>query len=1008
MVLKVRVEIMRLSESPRSLKAFILALALALPAIAVVPQASAKESYQMVVHVPNVAGIVPADAKVTLFDAANLDNQTESRLVGQDSYGWFGVVNIPAGASTVRVKATKLTTSTVSINPSATRELWLNSKGVPYLNETSASLRYKISLVAKGTALNNRSVKVTIGKSVKTYKFAASGTKRYVNVPVTASTRSLKITILNKTKVGKSYSLNPQKAGKVWVGDSFTGVRTSESWAQDKLTIHYYRADSNYSGWGIHAWKEDDGGTTLKVKWEKPIPPVSPTPGVWGVKYVIPLVANSKSVPLTIHKGDLEDPAESNQLVSLSATKGEVWYESGSGNTDSSLRFTIPVPMDEAPVIVPIVPPTPATAPTLSQAATLASESIRSAMAGDNIYFVMTDRYQNGNTANDRMGLSSSRDVTGFDPTSTAYYHGGDLAGLTDGCTTGNGIKRLKDMGFSAVWLTPPFKQRYVQGSSASYHGYWITDFTDIDPHLGTKADFKALVDCAHSQGMKVVLDIVMNHTGDVNFYPSGNYGFGDPRTAAVSSGDVNLRNPAFLNILSNYHNRGNVQNWGLKEQSQNGDFFGLDDIATEKPEVIEGFAQVYASWVNDYGVDGFRIDTAKHLDDAFLGKWWPRVVELTAQKNPNLFAFGEVYDASTETLTTFVRDRGIPSLLDFAFQSAAVQFASGRDIANITDVFGADDWYTTNKTNAYNQATFLGNHDMGRFGLMLKNAGSRTEDLRVHALLGYDLMYMSRGIPNVYYGEEVGIIGSGGDKEARQDLFPTSVNSWKTEARIGASPIGSGNYLSERSHPIQARISLLNTLRKNHPALKTGAQIQRYSANNVIAFSRIDSSNRTEYLVALNNSRVTQLGIRVKTSSPNTVFTQVWGQSQTVTSDANGFVAISVGERQSVILQAKSALPQVSAVGPVILTIPKDQGAALWRPTATISDWSDPSVCTFVIQVNGGAWEVLGVDDATDWKMILSGSKYPAGAKLVVAAIIKSSSGAIGVSNALEITNNP
>ena len=992
----------------RKLKAFALALALATPAIAVAPQASAQESYQIVVHVPNVAGFVPAEAKVTLFDSDSSTNLTESRLIGQDSFGWFGIVNMPTGATSVRVKATKLTISTVSINPSTTRELWLSSKGVPHLYETSATLKYKISLVAKGAALNNRSVKVVIGKSVRTYKFAAAGTKRYVSVPVNASTTSLKFTILNKTKIGKTYYVNPRKAGKVWVGDSFEGVRTSESWAHDNLTVNYYRADGNYSGWGIHAWKGSAGGTTLSVNWTNPILPVNPTPGVWGVKFVIPLVANSKSVPIIIHKGNVKDPSDSDQLVNLASTKGEIWFESGSVNSDSSLRYSIPVPMDQAPVVEPPVPPSPAAAPTLSQATALAAESVRSAMAGDNIYFVMTDRYQNGNTANDRMGLTGSRDATAFDPTSTAYYHGGDLAGLTDGCNSGNGIKRLKDMGFSAVWLTPPFKQRYVQGSSASYHGYWITDFTDIDPHLGTKAEFKSFVDCAHSQGMKVVLDIVMNHTGDVNYYPSGNYNFGAPRTSQVAPADTNLRKPAFLNILSNYHNRGDVQNWGLKEQSQNGDFFGLDDVATEKPEVIEGFAQVYASWVNDFGVDGFRIDTAKHVDDAFLGKWWPRVQELTAVNKPDLFAFGEVYDFGTASLTEFVRDRGIPSLLDFAFQSAAVQFATGNNISDITNVFGADDWYTTSDTNAYNQTTFLGNHDMGRFGLMLKNAGSPTNDLWGDALLGYDLMYMSRGIPSVYYGDEVGIIGNGGDKEARQDLFSTSVNSWKTEARIAAGAIGSGSYLTETNHPIQERISWLNSLRNEHPALKTGAQIQRYSGNNVIAFTRIDASNRTEYLVALNNSQETKTGIRFKTSSPSTTFTQVWGQPQTVTSDAQGFVTISVGDRQAVVLKAQSAMPEKNVVGAVTLTMPKDQGVALWKPKASITSWDDPSTCTFVIKVNSGSWQILGVDDAADWKMILSGAKYPSGAKLTVAAIIKSSSGAIGISNAIEITNNP
>jgi hypothetical protein len=100
--------------------------------------------------------------------------------------------------------------------------------------------------------------------------------------------------------------------------------------------------------------------------------------------------------------------------------------------------------------------------------------------------------------------------------------------------------------------------------------------------------------------------------------------------------------------------------------------------------------------------------------------------------------------------------------------------------------------------------------------------------------------------------------------------------------------------------------------------------------------------------------------------------------------------------------------MPAKPVVGTITLTMPKDQGVALWKPKASIANWDDPSTCTFVIKVNNGSWQVLGVDDAADWKMILSGAKYPAGAKLTVAAIIKSSSGAIGVSNAIEVTNNP
>ncbi|MCX6497129.1 MAG: alpha-amylase family glycosyl hydrolase [Rhodoluna sp.] len=998
---------MSLVKRLRISKIFVLAFALLIPAIGMVPQASADESYQIVVHVPGVVGVVPNGAKITLTDAANPSSKSQSRLIGQDSYGWFGVVDVPAGADSVRVNATKSKVSNVAIDPYETEEIWLNTKGVPFLYESSASLTYKINLVAKGAALSNRSVKVMIGSSTKTYKFIGTGTKRYVLIPVTAKTKSIVFTLFNKKKAGETYFENPRKYAKVWVGDGFEGARTSESWANDKLTIHYHRADGKYSGWGIHAWKDADGGAKQPTTWAKPIMPVSPNVGAWGVKFEIPLAANSLSVPLILHNGDVRDPSDLDQSIDLGGSRGEVWFESGSMNSDESLRFALPVPLDGASPATPKDPVLPE-APTLSEAQALASPSLRSAMAKDNIYFLMTDRYQNGDTSNDEMGLTGPREITGFDPTSAVHYHGGDLAGLTDGCTSGKGVKRIKDMGFTAIWITPPFKQRYVQGSSAAYHGYWITDFTDIDPHLGTKKDFKDLIDCAHSQDMKVVLDIVVNHTGDIIYYENGDYNFGDYRKPKVSPGEVNTKKPDFLNNVENYHNRGDIRNFQNKEQYENGDIYGLDDLATEKPEVIEGLAQIYAGWVNDYGVDGFRIDTAKHLDEAFFANWWPRVQELTKDKKPGLFAFGEYYESSTATLTEFVRDRGLPSLLDFAFQDAAVQFSVGNSISNLKNVFDADDWYITDKTNAYNQATFFANHDMGHFGLMLKSAGSTPADLLVDALLGYDLMYMSRGIPSVYYGDELGLIGAGRDKDARQDLFPTEVSSWQTEARIGANPVGTKGYLDEQNHPLQIRIKDLNALRKNHPALNGGAQIQRYAAGTVMAFSRIDAESRTEYLVALNNSGSAKNGVKIKTSSPNTVFSQVWGPAQTVTSDAQGFVTVSLGRVSSIVLKAQSVLPVKGTVGPVNLFVSKDQGLASWKVRASIPSWDDPSTCTFVIKVNNGAWQVLGVDDSIDWKMILSGAKYPAGSKLTVAAIVKSTSGGIGVSNPIQLTNQP
>jgi glycosidase len=146
----------------------------------------------------------------------------------------------------------------------------------------------------------------------------------------------------------------------------------------------------------------------------------------------------------------------------------------------------------------------------------------RGALSDDSIYFVMTDRFENGNSANDEAGIGDGRLGSGYDPTDIGYYHGGDFVGLTQR------LEYIKGLGFTSIWITPPVVNRPMQGDSASYHGYWGTDFTTIDPHLGTEAEFKAFVSRAHSLGMKVIVDIVVNHTADVISPKIGIYSYRD------------------------------------------------------------------------------------------------------------------------------------------------------------------------------------------------------------------------------------------------------------------------------------------------------------------------------------------------------------------------------------------------------------------------------------------------------------------------------------------------
>ncbi|NMD47530.1 MAG: DUF3372 domain-containing protein, partial [Propionibacterium sp.] len=222
----------------------------------------------------------------------------------------------------------------------------------------------------------------------------------------------------------------------------------------------------------------------------------------------------------------------------------------------------------------------------------LAVGSLREALTRERFYFLMADRFANGDKSNDAGGLVGGRLETGLDPTDSGFYHGGDLKGVTAR------LDYIKGLGTTAIWLTPSFKNNPVQGSgddvSAGYHGYWITDFTQIDPHLGTNADMKNLIAKAHAKGMKVFFDIITNHTADIIDYTKpGDYGYiskeASPYTTAGgqefddrdyagkdtfptldpdtsfpyvpkfrSEADKTVKVPAWLNDPTLYHNRGN------------------------------------------------------------------------------------------------------------------------------------------------------------------------------------------------------------------------------------------------------------------------------------------------------------------------------------------------------------------------------------------------------------------------------------------------------------------
>ncbi|MGO1896848.1 MAG: alpha-amylase family glycosyl hydrolase, partial [Brachybacterium sp.] len=156
--------------------------------------------------------------------------------------------------------------------------------------------------------------------------------------------------------------------------------------------------------------------------------------------------------------------------------------------------------------------------------AELAQSPYRHPGGGEIFYFVLTDRFANGDTSNDTGGIEGDRLDHGFDPADKGFYQGGDIAGLHEK------LDYIEGLGMTSIWLTPSFTNNPVQGegedASSGYHGYWVTDFTTIDPHLGTNEELKALIDDAHSRGIKVYFDIITNHTADLIDYEEGEYGY--------------------------------------------------------------------------------------------------------------------------------------------------------------------------------------------------------------------------------------------------------------------------------------------------------------------------------------------------------------------------------------------------------------------------------------------------------------------------------------------------
>lgn len=428
------------------------------------------------------------------------------------------------------------------------------------------------------------------------------------------------------------------------------------------------------------------------------------------------------------------------------------------------------------------------------------------------VYQLMTDRFANGDYANDYRVVENA----------PARYHGGDYRGVEEK------LDYLENLGVTALWISPIVKNVETDAGVDGYHGYWTQDFTQLNPHFGDLLSLRRMIDKAHARGIKVILDIVVNHVGQVFYYDINLNGQADERVggtgpliapkkpdgtptspvhhvneydpdydprgvqAWTSLGEAGPApivfaydpesnhmppEPPIFQEAQAYNRRGRVWEWNA-EQTLYGDFpGGLKDLNTENPAVRQALIDVFVRWVELTDLDGFRIDTLKHVEHDFWKTFAPAVRQRLAQKGKNnFFMFGESFDGDDKLVGSFTLGDEVDSVFYFPQYYSVIRdvFQEGKATKQIEDLWNQrlgpnGNYGTTPQPGGIgvppNKAlvNFLDNHDVGRF-LFFKNDKAALNN----ALL---FLFTEDGIPCVYYGTEQGFAG-GNDPANREDLW--------------------------------------------------------------------------------------------------------------------------------------------------------------------------------------------------------------------------------------------
>lgn len=392
------------------------------------------------------------------------------------------------------------------------------------------------------------------------------------------------------------------------------------------------------------------------------------------------------------------------------------------------------------------------------------------------VYMILIDRFADGNPAND----------LGVDRSDPRGWHGGDLEGIIQH------LDYLKSLGITAIWISP-----FFFNDPGGYHGYWPADFERVDPHFGDLATLKRLVAEAHRRHIRVIFDMVLNHTGHTHPW---------------------LADPSKYNW---YHHLGPIIDWSDPQQVEQGDLAGLPDLAQENPEASQYLIRMSIRWLDATGADGFRLDAARHIPIAF----WRTFTSAIAERRPDFLFLGEVWLSDPFAIAPY-QEAGINTPLDFPmFEAITSSFAKGlgpRDVVRALQMRSA-----YRHPNAL--GVFVDNHDVPRFVTMAnKYGGLAIPKLKAALTFAFTIP----GIPVVDYGTEVGMEG-GPDPDNRRDM------------QFDTNPA------------LMAWFRQLTQLRRSHEALAAGTDMQILANQRpVLAYLRRAGSDQVMVILNMSDER--------------------------------------------------------------------------------------------------------------------------------------------------------